>query len=63
MCFNIAEAINIGWVTGQNSATWYNNGINASLSNYGLTNGQVLTAASSAAAGVQWTTISTVPYA
>jgi len=27
------------------------------------TNGQVLTAASSAAAGVQWTTISTVPYA
>lgn len=42
MCFNIAEAINRGWVTG-NSATWYTNGINASLSNYGITNGQTLT--------------------
>ena len=42
MCFNIAEAINRGWITG-NSATWYNNGINASLSNYGLTDGQTLT--------------------
>jgi hypothetical protein len=43
MCFNIAEAINRGWITGQSSATWYNNGINASLSNYGLTDGEVLT--------------------
>lgn len=43
MCFNIAEAINRGWVTGQSSATWYTNGINASLSLYGLTNGQTLT--------------------
>ncbi|TWJ04694.1 SusD-like starch-binding protein associating with outer membrane [Mucilaginibacter frigoritolerans] len=42
MCFNIAEAINRGWITG-NSATWYTNGINASLANYGLTNGEVLT--------------------
>jgi len=42
MCFNIAEAINRGWVTGS-SATWYNNGINASLANYGLTNGEVIT--------------------
>ncbi len=42
MCFNIAEAINRGWLTGS-AATWYNNGINASLSFYGLTNGQVYT--------------------
>src|ERR1700742_1820549 len=42
LCFNIAEAINRGWITG-NSATWYTNGINASLSNYGLTEGQTLT--------------------
>lgn len=42
MCFNIAEAINRGWVTGT-SATWYTNGINASLALYGLTNGQVVT--------------------
>jgi hypothetical protein len=43
MCFNIAEAINRGWVTGQSSTTWYNNGINASLALYGITNGQTLT--------------------
>ena len=42
MCFNIAEAINRGWLTGS-SATWYTNGINASLANYGITNGKVLT--------------------
>ena len=42
MCFNIAEAINRGWITGS-ANTWYNNGINASLSTYGLTNGQTLT--------------------
>ncbi|MFI5136312.1 MAG: SusD/RagB family nutrient-binding outer membrane lipoprotein [Sphingobacteriales bacterium] len=45
MCFNIAEAINLGWVSGQNSTTWYNNGINASLALYGITNGQTLTIA------------------
>jgi hypothetical protein len=45
MCFNIAEAINRGWVTGQTSATWYNNGITASLALYGITNGQSLTIA------------------
>ncbi|KAI9449145.1 hypothetical protein F5148DRAFT_1291784 [Russula earlei] len=44
MCFNIAEAINLGWVTGS-SATWYTNGINASLSIYGLTQGQTFTVA------------------
>lgn len=42
MCFNIAEAINRGWVTG-NSAQWYTNGINASLAIYGITNGEVVT--------------------
>jgi len=41
MCFNIAEGINRGWATGS-AATWYNNGINASLASYGLTNGQSL---------------------
>jgi hypothetical protein len=42
MCFNIAEAINRGWITGQSSTTWYNNGINASLALYGISNGQTL---------------------
>lgn len=42
MCFNIAEAINRGWVSGT-SATWYMNGITSSLMNYGLTEGQSLT--------------------
>lgn len=41
MCFNIAEAINRGWVTGT-ASTWYLNGINASLANLGLTQGQAL---------------------
>lgn len=42
MCFNIAEGINRGWVSGS-STTWYNNGITASIANYGLTDGQTLT--------------------
>ena len=42
MCFNIAEAINLGWTSGS-SSTWYNNGINASMSLYGITNGETLT--------------------
>ncbi|HWD86550.1 MAG TPA: SusD/RagB family nutrient-binding outer membrane lipoprotein [Mucilaginibacter sp.] len=41
MCFNIAEGINRGWATG-NSAQWYTNGINASMANFGITNGQVV---------------------
>lgn len=41
LCFNIAEAINRGWATGS-SATWYLNGINASLAVYGLTEGKTL---------------------
>ena len=43
LCFNIAEAINLGWVNGADAATWYNNGIKASLSMYGLTQGQSFT--------------------
>ena len=35
LCFNIAEAINRGWATG-NAATYYNNGIIASMKFYGL---------------------------
>ncbi|QES89759.1 SusD/RagB family nutrient-binding outer membrane lipoprotein [Rhizosphaericola mali] len=42
LCFNIAEGINRGWATGD-ASTWYNTGINASLSLYGLTNGQKFT--------------------
>jgi hypothetical protein len=42
MCFNIAEAINRGWLSGS-AATWYNNGIAASLSLYKITDGQTLT--------------------
>lgn len=36
MCFNIAEAINLGWVSGGNAATWYEQGIIASMDFYGL---------------------------
>ncbi|MGZ3901840.1 MAG: SusD/RagB family nutrient-binding outer membrane lipoprotein, partial [Bacteroidia bacterium] len=39
MCFNIAEAIVRGWVTGKNNIdaeTWYKEGITASLSFYGI---------------------------
>jgi hypothetical protein len=42
LCFNIAEAINRGWISGS-SASWYTNGINASLSIYGLSQGQTYT--------------------
>jgi hypothetical protein len=41
LCFNIAEGINRGWTTGS-STTWYTNGIKASLSLYGLSQGQIL---------------------
>ena len=43
MCFNIAEAANRGWITGQSASTWYSRGINASLEVYGITNGKVVT--------------------
>jgi hypothetical protein len=35
MCFNIAEAINQGWVTG-NAQDWYERGVKASMAFYGL---------------------------
>ncbi len=35
MCFNIAEAINRGWITG-NAETWYMAGIKASMDFYGI---------------------------
>jgi hypothetical protein len=43
LCFNIAEAAYRGWITGASAATWYNNGINASLNVDALTNGQIIT--------------------
>jgi hypothetical protein len=42
LCFSISEAINRGWATGD-AGSWYLKGINASLSFYGLTNGQSFT--------------------
>ncbi len=38
MCFNIAEAINRGWVAG-NAEDWYIKGIKASIAFYGITDG------------------------
>ena len=38
MCFNIAEAYNLGWATGD-AETWYKKGIQASLEFYGIKNG------------------------
>jgi hypothetical protein len=38
LCFNIAEAANLGWITASD-ATWYTNGIKASIAYYGLTQG------------------------
>jgi hypothetical protein len=38
MCFNIAEAINRGWVAG-NAEDWYKKGIQASIGFYGITDG------------------------
>lgn len=58
LCFNIAEGINRGWVSGA-SATWYNNGINASLANYGLSNGQNVTVGDLAGKTIGTTTVNT----
>ncbi len=44
MCFNIAEGINRGWTTG-NAGTWYTNGIQASFSRLGITEGSKITVA------------------
>ncbi len=38
MCFNIAEAINRGWITG-NAEEWYTKGIQASIGFYGVKEG------------------------
>ena len=43
--FNIAEAINRGWVGG-NAETFYNNGIKASMAFYGISDGATLTVTS-----------------
>ncbi|MGK2864266.1 MAG: SusD/RagB family nutrient-binding outer membrane lipoprotein, partial [Chitinophagaceae bacterium] len=39
MCFNIAEAINRGWISGD-AELWYKKGIMASIAFYGIVNGQ-----------------------
>ena len=39
MCFNIAEAMNRGWISSANAETWYQNGIKASLAFYGVKDG------------------------
>lgn len=38
MCFNIAEAINRGWIAG-NADDWYQKGVKASFSFYGVVDG------------------------
>jgi hypothetical protein len=43
LCFNIAEAANRGWISGQSAATWYNKGIMASMDLYGITQGKIVT--------------------
>ncbi len=42
MCFNIAEAANLGWITGGGS-TWYSKGIQASMDWFGLKDGATVT--------------------
>jgi hypothetical protein len=39
MCFNMAEAAHRGWITGQSAETWYQNGIKASQTFYGIKDG------------------------
>lgn len=43
MCFNIAEAINRGWLTGD-AADWYNKGITASMKFFGITDDAAINA-------------------
>ncbi len=38
ICFNIAEAINLGWIAGD-AADWYKKGMQASISFYGIVDG------------------------
>jgi hypothetical protein len=42
MCFNIAEAANLGWISGSLASTWYTNGIMGSMAMYGLADGTVI---------------------
>ncbi|WP_162386244.1 SusD/RagB family nutrient-binding outer membrane lipoprotein [Spirosoma endbachense] len=58
MNFNIAEAINRGWVPGASAETYYLKGINASLSFYGLTEGQTYTIGDQGGKTLGTTTIS-----
>jgi len=39
MCLNIAEAVNRGWITGQSADTWYQKGVKAMFSFYGIVDG------------------------
>lgn len=41
-CFNVAEGINRGWAPG-NAATWYTNGITASMNHFGIVEGGSIT--------------------
>jgi hypothetical protein len=43
MCFNIAEAANLGWIPGVSGGTWYKNGILADMSWLGLSDGATVT--------------------
>lgn len=56
--FNIAEAINRGWVSGASANTYYQRGINASLDFYGLTEGQKLTIGNVSGAALGTVTVS-----
>src|SRR5439155_12617761 len=40
---NIAEAAYRGWITGVSASSWYYKGIDASMSLYGLSQGQTVT--------------------
>lgn len=43
MCFNIAEAVYRGWISGAMASDWYYKGIKASMNIYGLAQGQMVT--------------------
>ncbi|HCW05830.1 MAG TPA: SusD/RagB family nutrient-binding outer membrane lipoprotein [Cytophagales bacterium] len=45
MCFNIAEGINLGWFAAGDAATWYVNGITASMNFLGIKDNAVVTIA------------------
>jgi hypothetical protein len=43
LCFNIAEAANLGWISGTSGSSWYTNGILADMSWLGLSDGATVT--------------------